>query len=204
MEDPMIGYLRGKVLFVEDGLLVVDAGGVGYEVHASAGAIDLAGQAGNEVELFIHTQMRENEIGLFGFSTREERSLFELLLTVNGVGNRLAMVMVSSLGVETFVQSVLAGNPIPFTRIKGIGQKTAERVILDLRGKVGKLFGQEVAQAVKAGRGAPSAALLEAQEALVALGYRRPEILPVLGALKEQQGASVEDLLKEALKRLRK
>jgi len=147
--------------------------------------------------------VREEELSLFGFSTRQERSLFELLMRVTGVGPRLALVIVSQLGEEAFIQAVLTGNPLPFTRIKGIGKRTAERVILDLKDKVSKLYSSGIPSVMGPGV-TLSARFLEAQEALVGLGFRRTEAAPALHALREMKEAPLEELIREALKRLKK
>jgi len=199
----MIGYLKGTVLFREEGLLVVEAGGIGFEISPTMSAYDRAGEPGDETELVIYTLVREEELSLFGFSTRQERSLFELLMRVTGVGPRLALVIVSQLGEEAFIQAVLTGNPLPFTRIKGIGKRTAERVILDLKDKVSKLYSSGIPSVMGPGV-TLSARFLEAQEALVGLGFRRTEAAPALHALREMKEAPLEELIREALKRLKK
>ena len=199
----MIGYLKGTVLVKEEGLLLVETGGVGFEVSPSLEAYEQAAEPGGEAEFFVHTLLRENDISLYGFATRSEKALFELVMGVTGVGPRLALVVVSQLGEEAFIQAVLTANPQPLTRIKGIGKKTAEQIILDLKVRVTKLFSVG-GLSTSARPPMLSGGLLETQEALVSLGCRPPEVQSVLGTLRDMKDAPVEELIREGLKRLRK
>jgi len=198
----MIGYLKGKVVLLEQDSLVVATGGIGYEVQPTLSAMAQALQVGDEVEMLIHTLVREDEIRLFGFSTREERKLFEMLTSISGVGPRSALIIISQLGEEGFVETVLTGNPAPLTRIKGIGKRTAERVLLEMKDRVAKLYAGGVpARLTPSSR--LSSRLLEAQEALLGLGFRRPDISAALADLNQMKDGPVEEIIREALRRLR-
>jgi len=197
----MIGYIKGTVLFKDDEHAVLEAGGVGFEVSLSGRASDALPPEGEVGELYIHTLVREDDISLFGFATRDERHIFLSLMTVNGVGPRNAMSVVSQLQDEEIIQALASANPIPFTKVKGIGKKTAERIVLDLKNKVGKIFfGSPVARSSAAVKLAGN--LLEVESALLALGYKRPEILAAIDPLRTRKDAPVEDLLREALRRM--
>ncbi len=199
----MIGYLKGTLLFLEDELMVIDVGGVGYEVFPTLDAI--AGSLpGDTVEVFVYTLVREDEISLYGFATRQERLLFEELMRVSGVGSRSAILIISQLGEEAFVEAVLTGNPMPLTRIKGIGKRTAERVLLEMKDRVSKLYKAGLPVGASSPQVRITGSLIDVQEALLGLGYKRPEISTALAALKDLQDAPVQELIREALVRLRR
>lgn len=197
----MIGYLKGHLLFLGEETLIIDVGGVGYEVSPT---LDAMGSAvpGDPIEVFVYTLVREDELRLFAFATLQERTLFEELMRVSGVGSRSALLIISQLGEEGFVEAVLTANPLPLTRIKGIGKRTAERVLLEMKDRVSKLYkGGIVAASGPAMR--VTGGLLEVQEALLQLGFKRPQVSAALSALGDRKDDSVEELITEALKRLR-
>jgi holliday junction DNA helicase RuvA len=199
----MIGYLKGVVLFIEEDVLVLDVGGVGYEVHPTLSALSKAGVPGDDAELLIHTLVREDELKLFGFASREERALFLMLMQVKGVGYRLALLIISQMGDEGFVEAVLSANPVPLTRIKGIGKRTAERVILEMKDQVSKIYSGGSTGGLPPPAHMP-AGLVEVQQALLGLGFRHAEVTAVLATMKELKGAAVEELIREALMRMRR
>ncbi|MBM4353807.1 MAG: Holliday junction branch migration protein RuvA [Deltaproteobacteria bacterium] len=200
----MIGYLKGNLLQLLEETLIVDVGGVGYEVYPTRGILARCTAPGAEIELFVHTYVREEEIRLFGFVSLKERALFELLMSVSGVGSKNALHIISELGEETFVEAVLAGNPAPFLKVKGVGRKIAERVLLETRDKINKLFSAG-GYAMPAMPATPlSSNFVQALEALISLGFRRSEAQAALNALKDRTKAPVEELLREALTRLRR
>ncbi len=200
----MIGYLKGTLIQLLEETLLLDVGGVGYEVYPTREVLARCTAPGAEVELFVHTYVREEEIRLIGFSSLAERGLFELLMTVSGIGSKNALHIISELGEQTFVEAVLSGNPAPFLKVKGVGRKIAERVLLETRDKVGKLFsgGHYGTPALAA---TPlSSNFVQAMEALLALGFRRSEAQNALNSLKDRTKAPVDELLRDALTRLRK
>jgi len=160
----MIARLRGKpVASTPDGL-VLDVGGVGYLVAATPGAVAKAGGSGEvTVETYLH--VREDTLQLYGFADRGERELFVLLLTVNGIGPKVALAIVSGSPVEELRRAIVRGDSARFQAIPGIGRKTAERIVLELREKLGA---EGVAEARAAG---PGDTHLVARDALVELGY---------------------------------
>lgn len=135
----MIGYLKGRVEMIESEGFILDVGGVGYQV--SAGAAFLAGlQPGSEVACAIETVVREDSIRLIGFSTHEQRAWFRLLLSIQGVGPVAAMAITDALSPESIADAVALGDAASFALAKGIGKKTAQRIVLELKGKAGPLI----------------------------------------------------------------
>lgn len=198
----MIGYLRGTVLFRNEDSVVLDCGGVGYEVFPTREAMEALPMEGGEGAMFIYTLVREDEIALFGFLSREEQKLFELLYSVSGVGPKTAVTILSGVGSDPLIQAVATENPLPLTRVKGIGKRTAERIILELKDKITKVYAATITtQVTRSGGLTPR--LREAEEALVLLGYRRPDIEKTLHSLPRRDELTVEDLIREALSRLR-
>ena len=135
----MIATLRGKVLERGSGRIVIDVGGVGYLLAATSAAIRLAVPDGEEVTLVTHLHVREDALILFGFASTAERDLFELLLGVSGVGPKAALAIVSGYAPDQIRRAIVTSDHALFTSITGVGRKTAERVVIDLKDKVGSL-----------------------------------------------------------------
>ena len=195
----MISHLRGHLLSLTPELAVVDVHGVGYAVSLPLPTYyelqRLPAQA--EVSLFVHTHVREDALALYGFWTERERALFERLITVSGVGPRLARAILSGLPPEELLRALAAGDVPRLTRIPGVGKKTAERLVLELREKAAELAATPAAAAL---REPDDEDLLVA---LVNLGYRRGDAEKALADVhRESAGAAVPELLRMALKRL--
>ena len=197
----MIGYLRGLILYVDEPRILLDCGGVGYEVSATRSVLDSLGAPGEEAELFVYTLVREDELRLFGFKSRAEKAVFELLTGVSGVGPRSALTILSGVGEQGFVDAVATGNILPMTRVKGIGKRTAERIVLELKDKVAQVFAVSDSIAVPTVHVAPN--LQEAEAALLGLGFRKGEIANAFKEIKDSSTLGVEALIKEGLRRLR-
>jgi holliday junction DNA helicase RuvA len=135
----MIAMLRGRAIERGEGRIVLDVGGVGYVLAATSSAIRLAVPDGEEVTLVTHLHVREDAMTLFGFANSAERALFELLLGVSGVGPKAALAIVSSYAPDQIRRAIATADHALFTSISGIGMKTAERVVIDLKDKVGSL-----------------------------------------------------------------
>ncbi len=196
----MIARLRGKVLEAYPNRLVVDVGGVGYEVHVPLSTFDrLHAAEGVAVDLRTHLHVRETAHTLYGFATEEERDLFLLLIDrVSGIGPAIAMAVLSGMPAGRFKACVAGGEIAELSKIKGLGKKTAERIVLELKDKVGVV---ETWQEVASGQMAPAPA--DAELALVALGYKQVEARKaVRKVLDEQPGAGVEELVRGALRSL--
>lgn len=194
----MIARLRGRVWEAYPNRLVVDVHGIGYEVHVPLSTFDrLHAAEGVEVDLRTHLHIRENAHVLYGFSSEEERDVFLLLIDrVSGIGPAIAMAVLSGMPVDRFKACVVGGDVTGLSRIKGLGKKTAERIILELKDKVGVT---ETWQDAAAGQ--MSAPAADAEMALIALGYKqvdaRKAVRKVIG---EMPGAKTEDLVRMALR----
>ena len=193
----MIAHLRGRVLRKSPQEVVVDVGGVGYRVAIPVSTFYRVGDEGDELSLRIHTQVREDTLALFGFLTAGEQEVFERLISVAGVGPKLAVSILSGIEVGDFV-SALRGNDLArLTRIPGVGKKTAERLVLELKDKLPAIVAGEAAVAAPSADASPKDDLLSA---LGNLGYSRPEVERAVDrALNADPAGRFEDLLRRAL-----
>lgn len=196
----MIGSLKGNIGYLgTDNCIIETAGGVGYRVFMPAAHLaQLA--SGASVRLHVHTAVREDAIILYGFLSQEYYDLFELLLTVSGVGPKMALGILSAVKPEAFYLAVQTRDIKVLTKLPGIGKKTAERMLLELKDKVGSAasdVGSDFAETVSSGG---SGAVAEAIEALTSLGYTNAEIMPVLKKIADADALTCENILKQALK----
>jgi Holliday junction DNA helicase RuvA len=188
----MIATLHGKMQSRTDDSLIVNVGGVGFRVRVPSSALANLGAAGSDVMLFTHLHVREDDLSLYGFATEDELRLFETLLTVSGIGPKVAMGVLSSASAETLRVAIAQGNLDVLTAIPGIGKKTAQRLVLELKGKIdvsalgemGELspmdedvmnalinLGYSAAEATRAARSVPSSAKTVEDRVRVALQY---------------------------------
>jgi Holliday junction DNA helicase RuvA len=193
----VIAQVRGRLLRKEPQEAVVDVGGVGYRVTIPLSTFYRIGEPGDEVTLLTHTHVREDALALFGFLTAAEQALFERLIAVSGVGPKLAVSILSGIEAPDLVAALRASDVARLTRIPGVGKKTAERLVLELKDKVQGLAATEDA--------APAGPVASAREdlvsALVHLGYSRPEAeRGVDRALKEDGTGRFEELLRRSLR----
>jgi Holliday junction DNA helicase RuvA len=194
----MIGSLHGRLSAKHPPALMVDVNGVGYELEAPMSTFYGLPALGESVALFTHLVVREDAQILFGFGTESERRLFRSLLKVSGVGPKLALGILSGASVDDFLRTVEAEDVAQLQRIPGIGRKTAERVIIEMRDSVKKFAqGHSGADAMPA-LANPATAQSEAYAALVALGYKPPEVTRLLKAADEP-GLSTTELIRRAL-----
>jgi Holliday junction DNA helicase RuvA len=166
----MIAHLRGQLTFKAPNQAIVECAGVGYDVAISVATFTSLAAEGAQVSLHIHTHVREDQIALFGFSEIQEKQLFEKLLTISGIGPKLAITVLSGIAADRLVTAIRSGDHATLTKIPGIGKKTAERVVLELKDKL-----DDMAVAATASAG-PSHGPVgdDALSALVNLGYPRP------------------------------
>jgi len=164
----MIAHLRGKLIARHPNQAIVETGGVGYDVVISVPTFSDLPPLGGEVALFIHTHVREDQLALYGFLRAEEKQLFEKLITVSGIGPKLAITILSGMAASELGNAIRGNDVARLTKIPGIGRKTAERLVLELRDKL-PAAGQEVVAAVTAF----SAVQEDVLSALVNLGYQR-------------------------------
>jgi holliday junction DNA helicase RuvA len=167
----VIAHLRGQILSKSPNAVVVDCGGVGYELAISVTTYTEIGEVGAEARLHVHTHVREDALLLFGFAEVTEKRLFEKLLTISGIGPKLAITVLSGISAERLVGAIRGGDHATLTRIPGIGKKTAERVVLELKDKLDDLVGFTAATDARPSLGATAEDVLSA---LVNLGYPRP------------------------------
>jgi holliday junction DNA helicase RuvA len=200
----MIGYLRGQILNKKPNLVVVDVHGVGYEVHIPLTSFyDLPGE-GNEVMLRIHTHVREDALTLFGFSSQREKEFFLKLISISGIGPKLAISILSGARVEELAQAVAEGDIARLTTIPGVGRKTAERVILELKNQLTKFLLPEQSQATLSSEAKSDALQDDILSALVNLGYPRPTAEKAFSTVLNsgESERTFEDLLRHTLRRL--
>ena len=196
----MIARIRGKVLEALPGRLVIDVNGLGYLLTVSLSTYDEINPVeGKEVELHTHLHIRETAHTLYGFASVSEKDLFLLLIErVTGIGPAIGMAVLSGMPVDHFKSCVVNGDAAALSQIKGLGKKTAERIILELKDKVGVAEAWQAA----AGESVPSAAV-DAESALIGLGYKQVEARKAVAAIaKIKVDAPTEDLLRDALRML--
>jgi Holliday junction DNA helicase RuvA len=204
----MIATLKGQILVKTPAVLVLDVNGVGYEVFISGQTYENLPDPGETSFLFVQTVVREDAITLFGFSKKEEKDLFLLLITVSGIGPRLALTILSGIGVRELCQAILAKDHTRLTTLPGVGKKTAQRLCMELGEKVGAFGGG--AEEVGARRPTlgtdDGQAMSDAASALINLGYPAATAWEVLHTVKRQTAdgpvPGVEELIRQALRLL--
>jgi Holliday junction DNA helicase RuvA len=167
----VIAHLRGRVFGKTPSAVVVECGGVGYDVAISVSTFTALPAEGAEASLYIHTHVREDALALFGFAELAEKRLFEKLLTISGIGPKLAITVLSGISAERLVGAIRGQDHATLTKIPGIGKKTAERVVLELKDKLDDMVGMSPEVSAKPSLGAVADDVLSA---LVNLGYPRP------------------------------
>ncbi len=198
----MIARLKGKVWESWPNRLILDCGGVGYEVHVPQIVVDkLNPVEGQEVSLLTYQHIRENAHTLYGFAAKEEKDIFLLLVNrVSGIGPSIAMAILSGMPVGQFKEAVVNDDSKTLSTIKGLGKKTAERIILELKDKVGVAETWSGGDSAGGSLSAPSSSQ-EAELALLALGFKQVDARKTITvALKENPDASVEDLIRASLR----
>jgi Holliday junction DNA helicase RuvA len=197
----MIDYLKGTLVSATPHHAVIEVGGVGYRVLIPISSYEALPRPGGEVKLLTHLHHREDEVTLYGFAAEEERAMFDLLRGVSGIGPRTALSILSGVSVSTFRKAIASGDVRLLSSVRGIGKKTAERLVVELKDKVSLLpaLQREASQSKLEGGEAKSADVLEA---LLSLGYKPVQAQKAIEAALAAAEASwsVEQLLKEALK----
>jgi Holliday junction DNA helicase RuvA len=192
----VIALVRGEVVTRLPGEVVIEAGGVGYRLAVSATTLDATPQTGKEGRLLTHLVMRDDAIQLFGFSTEAERGLFLMLIGVQGVGPKVALAVLSGGTSRELLNAIATGDSARFQAVPGIGKRTADRIIVELREKVAGKAADEIVVR----RTATDDPRVLAREALIGLGYGPQEADELLGAA---EGESPEELISGALKAAR-
>lgn len=181
----MIYSLSGKLIHKEAALAVVECGGVGYACRTTQTTLAALGAVGNDVRLYTHMSVREDGVELFGFADREELSCFQMLITVSGIGPKAAIAILSDLTPNRFALLVASGDSSALTKVKGVGKKSAERIVVDLKDKLTKTNPAVQGMPEISGNAPGTDNLSEALAALCVLGYRQEEVMPVLVKLGE-------------------
>ncbi len=190
----MIAIVRGRLRAHGQDHVVLDVGGIGLRVWVTSAVAAQHSTPGEPAELHTHLHVRENELSLYGFSSRQDRTLFATLISVSGVGPRLALALLDGVPSETLHRAVAQNMPDLLTPVPGVGKKTAQRLILELKGKLADgEFGDEIA---------PQPADIDAISALTALGYSITEARQALQAIPDRQNMSLDEVILNALRQL--
>lgn len=199
----MISYLKGVLSGKEPVIAIIDCQGVGYEVNIPLSTFDKLPEIGNEVKLLVHYSFNEVDgTRLFGFITSEEKELFRHLIAISKIGPKLALSILSGLSVEDLIHAIQMGDVSLIATIPGIGKKSAERLIIELKDWVGSI---QPDQLLKGGGTGHTDMIKEAESALLTLGYKQFEIRKIFSALlKEQEFTSSEEIVKACIKALYK
>lgn len=201
----MIYSLNGTIVHIEPAFVVIECGGVGYKCLTTANTLSTLGGAGDKARLYTHMIVREDTIELCGFSTNDELSCFRLLLSVSGVGAKLAIAVLSALRPEQIAVAVSMGDSKTLTKAPGVGNKVAQRIVLELKDKLkGVLQPNNTTTLPNASTPAfvSHGNLTQAIDALTVLGYSSEDVLPFMSDLSPE--LSVEEIIKETLKRIGK
>ena len=196
----MIGRLRGVLVHKQPPYLLIEAAGVGYELEASMTTFQNLPETGAEVTLHTHLLVREDAHNLYGFYALTERALFRDLIKVSGIGAKLALLILSGMNADEFARCVQEGNSAALVRLPGIGKKTADRLIIEMRDRIGHLSSEMISELPIGGAVATKASPLDdAVSALVSLGYKLPEASRMVQRL-DTEGLSSEEIIRQALK----
>ena len=194
----MIGSLRGKLTEKRPNKVLLDVAGVGYEVQIPLSTFTSLGSLHEEATLLIHMHVREDQLALYGFLTAREKQCFELLISASGVGPSLALKILSGMGLEQLIPAIRKGDLVQLVRIPGVGRKTAERIVVELRDKI------EIAEeeAVKVGRGSESEAEAQVTSVVANLGYEPRMIQGAIEKLGAKASTNFDTLLHDVLQEL--
>ena len=207
----MIHFIHGTLSDVADGLVVVEAAGVGYGIHVPASVIGALPPIGEDIKIYTYFSLTQNGVDLYGFLSPEDRAMFTMLLTVSGIGPKGALGILSALTPDDLRMAIVTGDSKAISRAPGVGNKTAQRVVLELKDKLDatEVFsstldhGHGAGAAVDAGAAAGVyGAQKEAVEALVALGYSNVEASRAVKKVELSEGMTVDQILKASLKNL--
>lgn len=197
----MISHLNGTLEHIDQAHVVIDVGSVGYQVKVPSSVINRLPKVGDNVKLFTIQVVREDDISLYGFMSKEERALFSLFLSVSGVGPKLALALISGFSIDRLVSAIAQADVALLSSISGIGRKTAERIVVELKEKIGKAYAIKPSEMIVGIKG-EGALISDAISALISLGYSPREAREAIMRLKADKMESVEEIIKEALKGL--
>jgi len=189
----MISYLEGKVLDKSEKFFMIGVNGIGYKIFSHSGILEKIPEIGQNVKIWTHLYVREDAMDLYGFLSKEELEFFEILISISGIGPRSALGILEVAPVSSLKQAIVSEDETFFTKVSGIGRKTAQRLILELKSKLAKTVVLE--------KGGSFKEMGDAFEALVTLGYKQSDVRRVLNELPKDI-KSMEAKVREALKRL--
>jgi len=198
----MFAYLKGNLEIKTKGYIVIDVNGVGYKVFMSETAIEKLGEIGETVKVYTYLRVREDDMSLYGFNTNEELRMFELLLSVSGIGAKSAITILSNISPSSFALAVITNDVDKIKSLPGIGPKSAQRIILELKDKINKEESTEnIASDVVEKQETNKEKVLEAISALQVLGYSRKEIEKALENI-DKENLTIEEIIKKGLNNL--
>lgn len=200
----MYAYFIGKIAYMQADSVVMEVNNIGYNIKVSAQTIQNLGHMSGEVKLYTYTYVKEDAFSLFGFLTREELELFKKMITVNGIGPKGALAILSTMSVDTLRFAILSGDAKSIAKSPGIGAKTAERLIIDLKDKINadEVFALNTGEMVTGAQACELPAKKEAIEALTALGYSATDAIKAVNQVECNEETSTEEILKTALKKI--
>lgn len=201
----MIAYVKGTIDYITDDTVIVDVGGIGYNIKISASTARLLPGIGNEVKIYTYTLVREDAFSLYGFLTRDDLDIFKKCITVNGIGPKGALAILSIMDASELRIAIVSGDAKAISKAPGIGAKTAERLILDLKDKISiedALYGGMDQIVNSASLSLNDSVAQEAVEALVALGYGQTEATKAVSQIENKDQLDAGAILKIALKNL--
>ena len=207
----MIHFIHGNLCDVAEGLVVVEAAGVGYGIHVPASVIGALPPIGEDIKIYTYFSLTQNGVDLYGFLSPEDRAMFTMLLTVSGIGPKGALGILSALTPDDLRMAIVTGDSKAISRAPGVGNKTAQRVVLELKDKLDatEVFSSALDHSHGAGAAADAGAAAgvygaqkEAVEALVALGYSNVEASRAVKKVEISEGMTVDQILKASLKNL--
>ena len=198
----MIYNLKGKLTVCDVNFIVVECGGVGFKCFTTLNTVKQIGKVGSEVNVFTHLSVREDAMDLYAFATPAELDSFKLLRTVSGIGPKAAASILSELTPDRLALCIASGDAKSITAAQGVGKKTAERVVLELKDKMNGIVSESVSSSVNNASSVESSSASEAVAALVALGYSQSDAAVVVGSLDKSM--SVDEMIRHGLKQLAK
>ena len=198
----MIGYLKGEVAAIYDDRVIIEVGGIGYNVFMPASSLDLIEGTGVSVKIYTYLLVREDAMQLYGFLTKDDLELYKMLISVNGIGPKGALALLSVMTCDELRFAILAGDDKQIGKAPGIGPKTAQRVIIDLKDKIditGSFDTVSGTPGVRDDKNELSGIREEAAQALIALGYSSTESFKAVRSVEKDPSDDVESILKKAL-----
>tara|TARA_R110002073_G_scaffold127809_2_gene273382 strand:- start:1126 stop:1725 length:600 start_codon:yes stop_codon:yes gene_type:complete len=191
--------LHGAVIDREDNQVTLMVAGVGHEVLCTLNALSLASANKTDLRLWTHLVVREDLLQLYGFADKEERALFRELIRISGIGPKVALGILSGMDSQGLIRAIQNGDATVLTRLPGIGKKTAERLVIEMRGRLDDWHPGEADSASSAGQGQKADVTGEAEQALISLGYKPIEAAKMISSVKATNESSVEELIRAAL-----